>query len=297
MISYTVQAVLALLLGPILMIPVLAFDANFPESIYPKTTMHWLTTIGFKLAASIHQANIFLAVSVMIATIIRLQKVAPLAEVRFLTHLTIFEFGVAMVSGYSSLPMHTTISGYPLAPYLYMAVSWVFFFAILTMRSFPSSQSHALEAITLFCFMERDYPIPAVEFETPVDASLVGFVFLGTTAAFLLVCALFLLMYIRFAPHILKLYRFFRDWNFEFCNFIHITPSQSVVLAYVISSACVWVGGVLVTWRVMEYERRSLQRATGAAYQDNQWGFGQIMALMVWAPFVQELIYSILGMP
>ena len=86
MISYIIQGVVTLIFGPLLAVLALIFDSNLLTALYfDVSSTHWMTQIGIDLAGSTHQANILLAMAVMIASLIRLQKIALLSEVSFIT--------------------------------------------------------------------------------------------------------------------------------------------------------------------------------------------------------------------
>jgi hypothetical protein len=49
--------------------------------------------------------------------------------------------------------------------------------------------------------------------------------------------------------------------------------------------------GMLVELAAMERTRNIMTETTGADFQDNQWGFGQVIALFLWMPLCIQLVY------
>lgn len=43
----------------------------------------------------------------------------------------------------------------------------------------------------------------------------------------------------------------------------------------------------------LERLRDTMKRATGDGFEDNHWGFGQVIAIFLWVPFVGELVQSL----
>jgi hypothetical protein len=54
-------------------------------------------------------------------------------------------------------------------------------------------------------------------------------------------------------------------------------------------------GGTLYCMILLERKRQVMKKVTGSDFQDNQWGFGQVMALFLWAPLLVQSLYYILG--
>lgn len=41
--------------------------------------------------------------------------------------------------------------------------------------------------------------------------------------------------------------------------------------------------------------RRGMQEAVGEDYDENRWGFGQITIMMMWLPWLQEVLFFFWG--
>ncbi|KDR77333.1 hypothetical protein GALMADRAFT_442853 [Galerina marginata CBS 339.88] len=68
-----------------------------------------------------------------------------------------------------------------------------------------------------------------------------------------------------------------------------ILISQEVKILGPISLA--FTIGMLVEVVQMEHTRDVMRAVTGPEFQDNQWGFGQVIALFLWAPLGIQIIY------
>jgi hypothetical protein len=57
-----------------------------------------------------------------------------------------------------------------------------------------------------------------------------------------------------------------------------------------------FIVGTLVCFVQLQRMRDSMRSVTGAKFQDNQWGFGQVKAVLLWAPLLIQALYYGLGM-
>jgi hypothetical protein len=65
--------------------------------------------------------------------------------------------------------------------------------------------------------------------------------------------------------------------------------SQKEILVGPISLA--FSVGMLVATVKMEHTRQIMKAVTGVEFQDNQWGFGQVIALFLWVPLIIQMFY------
>jgi hypothetical protein len=54
--------------------------------------------------------------------------------------------------------------------------------------------------------------------------------------------------------------------------------------------------GTLVGFVKLQRTRDSMRSVTGTEFQDNEWGFGQVMAVLLWAPLLIQALYYGFGM-
>jgi hypothetical protein len=45
----------------------------------------------------------------------------------------------------------------------------------------------------------------------------------------------------------------------------------------------------------LEQKRRIMKAITGADFQDNEWGFGQVIAIFLWVPLLVQTLYWAIG--
>lgn len=74
---------------------------------------------------------------------------------------------------------------------------------------------------------------------------------------------------------------------------IAILATRNPAVFGVISGG-LWIG-VLYYTIAMERKRHIMHEVTGADFADNQWGFGQVIALLLWAPLLVQILYYIFG--
>ena len=296
MISYLIQAIVTLILGPIFIILALIFDPNVPDMYLieiPPT--HWLTKICIRLASSTHQSNALLTLSLLIACIVQLQNVAPLAVVSFIMALGSFQVIVG-ISGYIfSVPIMPPQLGHVGPKIVYLMASLVMMNTIFSMRKVPTSDALALEAIADFCTNQRDYSFTYADFDFWPPTKVKNLLFVAWSVSFGFLGIVCLICYLCW-KRLLLVPTFLQSPYFTICRYFSLGPKKFLIILAFTLWSIIYVVGVVYFFINMEYQRQHLRKATGAAYQDNQWGFGQITTVLLWSPFVQELFCSILGM-
>ncbi|KAK4207099.1 hypothetical protein QBC37DRAFT_433990 [Rhypophila decipiens] len=75
---------------------------------------------------------------------------------------------------------------------------------------------------------------------------------------------------------------------------LHVSPRRLGALSIVFSFGA---AATVLVWLLLAdllRMRAQMQALAGDEYEDNDWGFGQITAVMTWVPVVQETLFSIL---
>src|SRR2546421_4304198 len=93
MISYCIQSVVTLIFGPLLALSVIIYDLDI--TAIPDRRFRALKLVA-KMSQSTQQANILVALSVTIASLIRIKQLAPLAEIDFIKLLGPYQFVIAL---------------------------------------------------------------------------------------------------------------------------------------------------------------------------------------------------------
>jgi hypothetical protein len=300
MVSYAIQGAATMILGPILAFLILIFDETSSEdSFFGATPPGWLAAL-IRLASHHHRTNAVFGVSVMVASIIRISQLAPLAEVSFITMLSLYQFFMALAS-YTSmlvifLSQEQSHGTWKLVfTSLYGIFLYISFFAILYMEKFPSSKSKVLEQITDCCVSGRGYPVPAVDFHelTP------GFhIFFWPILTGLIASTAFLLW--RFHEQIKRLGAVLAAvleavW-LRFCRRIHVRPRRFAGITCIGFVVVYWGWCCITFFWILQTGRQDLRGASGSAYRDSEWGFGQVVAVLLWLPLFEEVIACGSGM-
>jgi hypothetical protein len=224
----------------------------------------WLTVL-IPLARHHHQANIILGVSVMIlASIIRLAQVAPLAEVSFIDLLAAYELFITTASFatmFYIFDQDENGSGHLFFSSLYAAFLFSGFVAAISMKKFPSSKSQVLKVITDYCIWEKDYPVPDVSLED--SNSTFEIIFWPTYfGVMVVVCAL--LWYFRSA-----LARFATWLENQFkclCRWLNLRPRRTVAILAIFGMGGYWSVSCTLFLLMLQKRREALRQAVGSAY-------------------------------
>jgi hypothetical protein len=111
----------------------------------------WISEYFVRVAQSIHQANVIIAFSVLLASRVRVRQVSPAAERNFLTHLVRYQLLAAWVCTVSYLPLHES-SRLKNTVMIFYVVGTTMIFIALNWTSLSSNpHASAQEAITANC--------------------------------------------------------------------------------------------------------------------------------------------------
>ena len=301
MISYILQGVSSLLFGPLLAVLSLYIGSDASsDSLLELPSKLWITESFVPVARSLHQTNIIIAFSVLVASIIRLGQVRPVAEVDFIKDLALYELWTAVICTSSYFSIHESSKTRNTVIGLYAAVT--FFLAIIISNSgyHPSSYGEALQAITAYCIRQDDWPVPTANLVVPYEpktqeswlpfgiqalfvifSPILGAV--GLVAGFIVMGILAYIGMLLAKPYLLL------------CRLLRLGPWRFVSVAGALALTAIsglyiglWLNSLLA-------HRQELRLASGSAYQDNEWGFGQITALLAWIPVVQDTLFAVGG--
>jgi hypothetical protein len=128
-----------------------------------------------------------------------------------------------------------------------------------------------------FEYIPTHHPFPSISFKDYVNPfNKKGWKFGGILFGFILVAIVGLVI----AAVILTLL------------FYAIRAKQPIVLGLI--CLALTIGTVYCTAQ-LEYKRDVMKSVTGPDFEDNQWGFGQIIALFLWAPLLIQSAYCAIG--
>ena len=301
MISYILQGVSSLLFGPLLAVLSLYIGSDASsDSLLELPSKLWITESFVPVARSLHQTNIIIAFSVLVASIIRLGQVRPVAEVDFIKDLALYELWTALICTSSYSLIHESSKTRNTVIGLYTAVTWFVAVIISNSRSYPSSYGEALQAITTYCIRQDDWPVPTANLVVPdepktqeswlpagikalivISSPVLGVVALVTGLVLIVILAYIGMLLAK--PYLLL------------CRLLRLGPWRFVSVAGALALTAisgfyvgVWLDSLLA-------HRQELRLASGSAYQDNEWGFGQITALLAWIPVAQDTLFAVGG--
>jgi hypothetical protein len=181
---------------------------------------------------------------------------------------------------------------------LYNIIVIALFITVLAMNGFPRSKATILERITHFCVVERDYPVSSETFKKKDSKTDLIFwtTYVGSIILLLIVWAVLPKF---FKNKIIRAYTAIRNAVVgafvAFCNFLRVKPKRCLLSIGISLVSTCWIPLCVFFLRILQTQRQDLQRAAGAAYQDSAWGFGQVLAILLWAPLLHGAAFETYG--
>ncbi|KAF4419070.1 hypothetical protein FACUT_11600 [Fusarium acutatum] len=80
------------------------------------------------------------------------------------------------------------------------------------------------------------------------------------------------------------------------CRALYVGPRRLGAVLIVAGVTALSATLVRITFGAMLVQRQQLRAASGNAYQDNEWGFGQVAAVLTWIPMAQDTLLAVFGM-
>ena len=285
-ISYIFQAVLSIICGPL----VCFIYERRGQWTFHKSTQKRLSA----LHDSFLDISAQFSIPVAIAAIIRIKQNAPFYELAFLRPLTTMQFlsllSTSVTVGLFERPNRRGLQRIFIIV-LYGFLEFGFYMGLVGSLTANSASWKALTELSDACntygqifpwikeipppvkihlpkITAKDYFNPASKKGWQFSLILTGFIFAGILGLSIAIAILYLGV-----PFVFQVLRGKES------RFLVILAS----LAFVI--------GMLVELAEMERTRNIMKEITGANFQDNQWGFGQVIALFLWMPLCIQLVY------
>lgn len=267
----------------------------------------WVAKYLLPVARSIHQANIITGFSVLLATSVRAAgDLLPVSESRFLSALALYEFLTCCICTLSYLPLHTSSSLEKSALAIYVVA--VLFLWIV---SSSISSGKVLETIASSCASQ---PVDSIlRFVPPsannhkgildFDDNVLGWILRLTSPFWLIpvmVIALFLvyiicLSIILIGLSLATLVVSVTHVPYELlAGLLHVGPRRLGTLLIILSLGSASTASVWWLLARLLSLRDQIHALAGDRYQDNDWGFGQVTAVMTWVPVVQEISFAMI---
>ena len=226
-------------------------------------------------------------IPVVIAAVVRLHQSPPFFEIAFLQSLTTMQFlgllGTALAT-YMAVPSNDTRRIAVIT--LYLVVDFSFYMAIVAFLHTSKASWTTVHQLGSACqaygsivpgfVYTSTHKLPPVgissfkQWLNPFDRNgwiITGFILAIIAGLFVLACLLFLL-YLIFSSQ-------------------HPGCYGPMSLAFAI--------GALYCTSQIGRKRSVMKAVTGRDFVDNQWGFGQIVAISLWAPLVIQVLWFLLG--
>ena len=292
MASYLMEAVFTMTFGPLLACVFVYFDLEVSD-IAPS---HRMPNLLVNLSRTVHRCTTFLVLSVVIASVIRIQQVAPISELNFMKLLTRYQCVVSLGATISCIVVTGWHSRDSIALLVYNVILLAFYTAALSMTGFPSADAKVLEQLTVFCHDYRDWPIPVESFvEEQEKDRLIG-IFFSSSIGGVLLAALIIWQYHR---HFRESTQRIRDKVVNrfcsMCEWCHVRPRRVLIFSVVIGAVFWWALALFFYIVILFDQRKELQDVLGSAYADADWGFGQVTAMLLWGPLLHDLVMETIG--
>jgi len=311
MISYVIQGISTVLLGPVLASRFFIHDMRNPEGkdtffqLDPTALQNlgpWATGI-VRMARRHHHNNSFITLSIYVALLVQLNtRYIPVAELDFIKSLELFQFTIWILSflgtAYFVAPEDSVGSRFSWRNEmsgLHMLLAYTISAYISFIKIPPGAETLVLRELTRLCHLRKQYPNPDSAFRrTPNGWPGPAFHAVFWPSFTVVVLAMGALVW-YFARAVRRFFRSVSQRWSVFCCRAGLRPRKFAgclmlfPLLLLFSFTCV-LQLVLLEWR-----RLYLQQVTGDAYRDSEWGFGQVLAVLVWLPLAEECFVVVWG--
>jgi hypothetical protein len=232
----------------------------------------------------------------MIACLVRLKQIATLGEVLFITSLASYQLVISFTSTTSYLVVQSLARVRLVVLAMYSMASFIMFFLIIFIADFPKADIRILQKITEFCVLERDYPFPVGIMQEESNTAKVDakfhMIYWPSLFGSIVILAI---MAIFFDTQIRRIVDRIRYYYVGFCTWAGVDPKRFFTALVIIAFTAFWLPFIALSMLTFQMQRRRLQSVSGASYQDSQWGFGQITAILLWAPLAHDIGLAIIG--
>lgn len=182
-------------------------------------------------------------------------------------------------------------------------------------KPYPIAHAKALQDITAFCVMDRDWPAAEIAPEQPEEWNYLKEAFrvdglpwyLAWYVTFRRITNLFPIVAfvaaIVFGVVGLCVYLLskgiaatFNKPYHDLCRHLNFGPYRFAGIT--LATLATFIGTYLtaVSLAGLLHQRQQLRAASGDQYADDQWGFGQVTAVMAWIPVAQEALFACFSM-
>ena len=282
MISYLLQAISTTIFGPIFAIVIMYFELKNGRlsGLYSM-----IFEAAIDVADTVLKTNLFVSFSVGIAGVIRNTQSPPLGERTLLEILSMFQGMITFGFYCSSL----AYGGSFMFKYGFYQLSIVVsLFVGIFIAALPSLQTDTLEGVMTWCALERNY--------TPAVPRIMYGLMLAVGGSFFVALLLSAVLF-GFFKNLIRAARsqLRRFLSTNSTSYLHISPPSKFLRVGLLLGVACWMWIIISLMIGVERARQELQIASGSPNQDSQWGFGQVIAVVSWAPVLYEMLVKAIG--
>jgi len=279
MVSYIIQGIAVFFFGPVIAVAALVFRLDLSSQA---TRKPGFTTLLAKISLGINQGASFIALSICIACIIRIKQAPPMAEIFFIAWLGRFQLFVSIGAVWASWLLYRfdhrrviSILGCFVLVYVMLCISE-------SMSAFPTSQGRTFENFSHYCIKESRYLFA-------MDAKN------AKVKVFNLKTRLILFILLIVPITFMATHRFFQGAVSSLAVYFNTSPSRIMSFVFIPPYTVIWIYQCSEMAFNLYHLRREIKRFAGDLYQDEQWGFGQVTILLLWASVVNDIVLGIMG--
>jgi hypothetical protein len=280
-LSYILQVALTIIFGP-LFVAIFGLRKRLRLRRYTQEYFQQVQNSFLDVSAQF-------TIPVAVAAVVRLSQSPPFFEISFLQSLTTMQFFGLLsttLAAVVAMPKRLDIRRI-LVIFLYLIVDFGFFMGVMSFLRTSKASATTIQELVNACKEYQPiapgfiYPAPSQrsglsnltlkEYDaskTKEDWIILGLVLAGIAA---LITACFIFKF---------LYRILKERHPGF-------------LGVIVSGLS---GGVIYEMVQLQGKRLFMKAVTGSNFVDNQWGFGQVIAIFLWIPLVIQVIYYFCGM-
>ena len=177
---------------------------------------------------------------------------------------------------------------------LYNAILLALLAVAFFMFGFSSVQNSVLRSLTKVCADELGFPLPwfavprYAESEIPKIARVVAFAVPIGITVILLVGRVLEELLMRFLKFLSRRSRYATEHLG--LRIPHVRNAYRIIQAL-----CSWMLFVALLFMKLQEQREKLTTALAGEDEDSAWGFGQVVAVLAWAPLMNDIFLEIIG--
>ena len=289
MVSYTVQAILAIIFGPVLSIALVVFERQCENPNHQGLKFRFLSV---KTADIFYQCNVFVSLSVLIASVVRLQQGCSLTELLFVRDLSILQVYLYFAGILCRLSVYKSRTRRSSLLLLYCPAMFALSVTALCTRGYPDFYKDVLLSLTDACNTDQGFPT----LHGPWLPSAIDLLSdMGTVILFSFLLQAMLpfggsgqrVQSMDLVQSRGGLKKSLRSVKIKLKVYVSKVLPCLVMTLVALTAILVLVG--------LRQKRQILIAALDGTDAESEWGFGQILAILVWAPLLHDVLFEAYG--